>query len=157
MSSTALASPYWVMPLVLSDPPVPADWSRHSPASDPGECAALLAAVPPKVEDIGATARNLIAHYRAQAADLPDGTRDDVHLRWDGWGALPDPDRPVEGGVLTLVDEVTDLLLPADAGDVQAEARLYSRYLNDGRLSPGDTVTRFSPFGDAPVQVILRR
>lgn len=303
------------MPLALSDPPVPADWARHSAASDPGECTTLLAAVPPKVEDIGATARNLIAHYRAQVTDLPDDTRDDIHLRWvadqlatdqrrhphplgvvrpveerlqgccrdhtlfavsvlrqhrvparsrvgfadyfspdwhndhvvpeywegnrwrrfdpevesagplipdpldleigdqapfrtaaqvftlmrsggidsasygvasgspfsgeqfvvgevfyevahrygdevllwDGWGALPGPDRPVEDDVLTLVDEVADLLLAADAGDVQAEARLYSRYLNDARLIPGDAVTRFSPFGDAPVQVTLRR
>ena len=72
-------------------------------------------------------------------------------------GALPDPYRPVEGNVLALVDEVVDLLLAADAGDVRAEARLYSRYLNDARLRPGEAVTRFSPFGDAPVQVTLRR
>lgn len=81
----------------------------------------------------------------------------DEVLLWDGWGALPGPDRPVEDYVLTLVDEVADLLLAADAGDVQAEARLYSRYLNDPRLIPADAVTRFSPFGDAPVQVTLRR
>jgi hypothetical protein len=81
----------------------------------------------------------------------------DEVLLWDSWGALPDPYRPVEDDVLTPVDEVADLLLAADAGDVQAEARLYSRYLNDARLSPGDAVTRFSPFGDAPVQVTLRR
>jgi hypothetical protein len=43
----------------------------------------------------------------------------DEVLLWDGWGALPGPDRPVEDDVLTLVDEVADLLLAADAGDVQ--------------------------------------
>jgi hypothetical protein len=81
----------------------------------------------------------------------------DEVLLWDGWGALPGPDRPVEGDVVTLVDEVADLLLAADAGDVQAEARLYSRYLNDSRLSPGNAVTRFSPCGETPVQVTLPR
>jgi Transglutaminase-like superfamily len=65
--------------------------------------------------------------------------------------------RTGEGEVLTLVDEVAELLLAADGGDVEAEARLYSRYLNDARLGPGDVVTRFSPFGEAPVQVTLRR
>ena len=70
---------------------------------------------------------------------------------------FPDPDRPAGGDVRTLVDEVAGLLLAADVGDVEAEARLYSCYLNDARLSPGDAVTRFSPFGEAPVQVTLRR
>jgi hypothetical protein len=80
----------------------------------------------------------------------------DEVLLWDGWGARPAVNRPIEGDVLTLVDEIADLLLAADAGDAEAEARLYNRYLNDARLRPGDAVTWFSPFGEAPVQVTLR-
>jgi hypothetical protein len=80
----------------------------------------------------------------------------DEVLLWDGWGAVPSVARPIEPEVLTLVGEVADLLLAADAGDLAAEAQLYRRYRDDDRLHPGDAVTRFSPFGAPPVQVVLR-
>jgi Transglutaminase-like superfamily len=301
-------------PLLLGSPPDAADWAAHTPTSDPGDFAALVEAVSPSPERIGEVARNLIAHYRAQASALPADTRADVHLRWvsdqlatdqqrhrcaldvarplgerlqgccrdhtlfavavlrqhgvparsrvgfagylepgwhhdhvvaeyrdgdrwrrfdpeidpaprmlpdpldlqvgeqapfqtaaevfklmrsgdidptiygvapghpssgeqfvvgevfyevahrygdevllwDGWGAIPLPGRPVEAEVLKLVDEVASLLLAADVGDVQAEAKLYRRYRDDDRLHPADSVCRFSPFGEPPVQVALR-
>jgi hypothetical protein len=297
-----------------SAPPAPFDWARHTPTSDPGPFAALLDAVPPRPEDIAWVACNLIAHYRAQADDLPEASRDDIHLRWlsdqlaadqdrhpqplsaprpvgerlqgccrdhtlfavgvlrqhgiaarsrvgfagyfapdwhhdhvvpefwdgsrwrrfdpevppgsgmlpdpsdleigagapfqtaaevyrrmrvgeldpstygvapgnpfsgesfvvgevfyelahrygdevllwDGWGAVPGPDGPVDPQVMALVDDVAALLVAADAGDRGAEARLHRRYTDDERLHPGDAVTRYSPFGDPPVRVALR-
>ena len=92
------------MSLRLSSPPTPADWAPHTPASDPGTFAALLDAVPPTPEAIGAVARNVSAHYRAQAADLPETSRDDINLRWlsdqlatdqHRHGCALDVDRPV--------------------------------------------------------------
>lgn len=303
------------MPLPLSSPPVPADWACHSPATDPGAFGYLLEAVPAAPDAIGPAARNLIAHYRAQAEDLPESTRGDINLRWlaehlatdqrrhgcplgverpvgarlqgccrdhtlfavgvlrqhgvparsrvgfagylnpdwhfdhviaeyrdgdrwrrfdpeidpawgllpdpldmevgptapfqtaaeaytlmrsgdldptrygvapgnpfsgngfvvgevfyelshrygdetllwDGWGAIPPIDAPIEDAVLDLVDEVAALLMAADAGDVSAESRLYHWYLEDDRLRPGDTVAQFSPYGEPPVTVDLRR
>jgi hypothetical protein len=301
-------------PLLLSTPPAPGDWVRHTPASNPGEFAVLLDAVVPRPEEIGVVARNLIAHYRAQASELPAVTRDDVHLRWvseqlatdqcrhscaldverplgerlqgccrdhtlfavavlrqhavparsrvgfagyfepswhhdhvvaeyrdgdrwrrfdpeiepaspalpdatdlevgehapfrtaaevfklmrageidpaiygvapgnefsgpqfvvgevfyelahrygdevllwDAWGAIPPVDQPVDVDVIRLIDEVAELLLAADAGDLDAEAKLYHRYVTDDRLHPGESVHRFSPFGEPPVEVTLR-
>lgn len=70
------------MALLLSDPPVPADWIPQTPFSDPGELAALCDAVAPTPEAIGPVVRNLLAHYRADAEQLPASTRDDVDLRW---------------------------------------------------------------------------
>lgn len=70
------------MAMTLSDPPVPADWARHTPASDPGGFAPLLAAVTPTAEAISPVIRNLTAHYRAEAEHLPAGTDEDVDLRW---------------------------------------------------------------------------
>lgn len=302
------------MPLPLSDPPTPNDWARHTPTSDPGQFAPLLDAVPPVPAEIGAVDRNLIAHYRAQEADLPAETRGDIHLRWlqdqlatdqrrhphalaverplakrlqgccrdhtlfgvavlrqhgvparsrvgfagyfvppwhhdhvvveyhdgdrwrrfdpevekgdellpdpldmefgdrtpfqtaatvyslmrsgeldpatygvapdtpfsgkrfvvgevfyelahrygdevllwDDWGVIHSVDNEPDDEVLTLADEVSALLLAADAGDIDAESRLFQRYLTDVRLNPGGVVTRYSPYGDAPVQVALR-
>ena len=70
------------MPLSLSAPPVPADWSAHTPVTDPGRFSALLDAIPPDPASIGLAARNVIAHYRAEAAHLPESSRDDINLRW---------------------------------------------------------------------------
>ena len=70
------------MAMTLSDPPVPADWARQTPASDPGPWASPLAAVPPRPAEIGQVVRNLVAHYRGQEAELPAATRGDVDLRW---------------------------------------------------------------------------
>jgi hypothetical protein len=299
----------------LSRTPMPTDWAVHTPTSDPGRYAALLAAVPPQPLDIGGVDRNVIAHYRAQAADLPANTRGDINLRWlsdqlatdqrrhpqplhverpveerlqgccrdhtlfavailrqhgfparsrvgfasyfdpewrfdhvvaeywadtrwrrfdpeldpsrgmlpdptdlqlgaeapfqtaaevysrmesgeldptrygvepgspfrgeqfvvgevfyevahrygdevllwDGWGAIPPMEHAVPADVRALVSEISTLLLAADAGDLGAEVQLYDRYRSDPRLHPGDEVTQFSPFGDPPVQVALRR
>lgn len=70
------------MALPMSDPPVPGDWSRHTATSDPGAHGPLVEAVAPDPAAIGRVGRNVIAHYRAQAPDLPEETRDDIHLRW---------------------------------------------------------------------------
>ena len=80
----------------------------------------------------------------------------DEVLLWDGWGAVPPVEHPVPPEVRALVSEISDLLLAADAGSLDAETRLYGRYCSDPRLHPGDEVTQFSPFGDPPVHVALR-
>lgn len=56
--------------------------ARHSRYSDPGQYADLLRQVDPDTEALSAVARNLIAHYRGEAAALPAHTRGDVNLRW---------------------------------------------------------------------------
>lgn len=38
--------------------------------------------MPPSIESVSAIARNVIAHYRSRAAELPEATRPDVDLRW---------------------------------------------------------------------------
>ncbi|WP_147917556.1 transglutaminase-like domain-containing protein [Ruania zhangjianzhongii] len=63
-------------------PDAVARYTRHSTYTDPGEHAALLRAVTPSTEGVSAVARNLIAHYRGEAAVLPAATREDVNLRW---------------------------------------------------------------------------
>lgn len=299
------------MPLTLQMPPTAADWAAHTPASDPGEFAALLEAVPPDPATIATVARNLIAHYVGLRTELPVETRTDIHLRrladrlavdqdrhrrpldaprpvggrlqgccrdhtlfavavlrqhgvparsrvgfagyfeprwhhdhvvaeyhdgvrwirfdpelepdtdavpdpldldsgahapfataaevflamrrgdldpgrygvapgsplagepfvigevlyevahrygdevllWDVWGALIDVDHGTPGDAVDMIADVAGLLVAADAGDQDAENRLYRRYLADDRLRPGETVTRLSPFGETPVTV----
>ena len=46
-----------------------------------------------------------------------------------------------------LADEIADLLLRADAGDVAAEDELADRYAGDARLHPGPRVRTLSPLG----------
>ena len=58
------------------------NWSLHTRWSDPGDHAGRLRSVPTDPDGLGEVARNLIAHYRAFAADLPDATRGDIHSRW---------------------------------------------------------------------------
>ncbi|HEY6738103.1 MAG TPA: transglutaminase domain-containing protein, partial [Actinopolymorphaceae bacterium] len=58
------------------------DWSRHSPYSSPGRCAALLEEVPTDVARLSEVARNIIVHYRASGTELPAHSRDDVDCRW---------------------------------------------------------------------------
>jgi hypothetical protein len=60
----------------------PIDYASHSAYSDPAGWAPLLAEVPAEPVRLSAVARNVIAHYRAQAEALPESTRDDIHLRW---------------------------------------------------------------------------
>jgi hypothetical protein len=301
--------------MTLSSPPLPQDWARHTPTSAPGACAGLVDAVSPDPDEISRVSRNLIGHYRGEAASLPEATRDDIHLRWladqlaedqrrhpgsplgelrpagerlqgccrdhtllsvgvlrqhgvpgrsrvgfasyferdwniehvvpeyfdgarwrrfdpevafasellpnpldieqgpgapfqtaaevytltrrgeldpstygvapgtpfvgerfvvgkvfyelahrygdelllwDEWGELPSMFDPVPEELYPLVDELATLLLASDAGDIEAEERLYRRYVADDGLHPGRTVTRFSPYGAPPQSVALR-
>ena len=71
-------------------------------------------------------------------------------------GALFPRRASVPPDVRALVSEISDLLLAADAGSLDAETQLYGRYCSDPRLHPGNEVTQFSPFGDPPVHVALR-
>ncbi|MGP9536988.1 transglutaminase-like domain-containing protein [Brachybacterium sp. AOP43-C2-M15] len=304
------------MAMTLSTPPVPADWTRHTPFSDPGRHAELLEDVAPSPEAIGPVVRNLLAHYRAEGVNMPVSSRDDINLRWveemlsvdqerhpgrslqdpratearlqgccrdhtllsvsilrgqgiparsrvgfadyfvpgwhsdhvvaelhdgerwrrfdpevapesgllpdpwdlevgpgapfttaaeayralrageldaasygvapdhelsgdafvltevfwelahrygdelllwDGWGAIPAPEEEMSEDLLALLDEVAEQLIAADAGDKDAEQALHALYVRDDRLHPGERVLRFSPLGDGPVAVDLRR
>jgi hypothetical protein len=58
------------------------DHAQQSAYSEPGEWRHLFDEVAPTVDAVGAMARNLIAHYRAQEDALPAETRDDIDLRW---------------------------------------------------------------------------
>jgi hypothetical protein len=58
------------------------DYAVHSSYSDPGEWAELLDRAPTESAELGAVARNVIAHYRAQQDELPESTREEIHLRW---------------------------------------------------------------------------
>jgi hypothetical protein len=60
----------------------PVDYASHSAYSDPGTWAPLLDELPTDPAALSEVARNVIAHYRAHAAELPEETREDVHLRW---------------------------------------------------------------------------
>jgi hypothetical protein len=58
------------------------DYAAHSTYSDPGRLGHLLGATPTDVTALSEVARNVIAHYRVQAADLPESTRNEIDLRW---------------------------------------------------------------------------
>ncbi|MEA3019276.1 MAG: hypothetical protein QOI47_800, partial [Actinomycetota bacterium] len=58
------------------------DHSVQTAYSDPGSWAPLLDDVEPTVEGVSAMARNVVAHYRASADQLPESSRDDISLRW---------------------------------------------------------------------------
>ncbi len=73
----------------------------------------------------------------------------DEMLLWDGWAATEDPLEDQE------TDELAALLVRADEGDQGAESELHARYRDDHRLSPGDRVTTYSPFGKPPRTVDL--
>lgn len=70
------------MPLKLESLPAADGWAQHSAISDPGQYAALIDVIAPQPSAIGEVARNVIAHYRAQAEQLPTQTRSDINLRW---------------------------------------------------------------------------
>jgi hypothetical protein len=60
-----------------------AAFARQSVYSDPGRHARVLAVVPSDIETICETSRNVIAHYRAELADiLPEERRDEIDSRW---------------------------------------------------------------------------
>jgi len=74
----------------------------------------------------------------------------DEMLLWDAWGAT-------EGASdLAEIDELAQLLVRADAGDDGAETELHTRYREDDRLHPGESVLTYSPFGRPPRTVHLR-
>lgn len=60
----------------------PRQWAVHTPYTDPGRYADLLSAVPAKIPDLSAVARNLIIHYRASGLELPEETKGDINARW---------------------------------------------------------------------------
>ncbi|MBO0713117.1 MAG: transglutaminase domain-containing protein [Acidimicrobiales bacterium] len=85
--------------------PAVIDHSAQTAVSDPGIWAALFDEIPPTIGHVSRTARNLVAHYRASAHELPDHSRDDISLRWmerilatdQGRHAIPlTDDRPVD-------------------------------------------------------------
>lgn len=58
------------------------DYARHTAYSDPGRFASLLDAVPTELDELSATVRNVIEHYRASDHALPADTVSDIHSRW---------------------------------------------------------------------------
>jgi len=79
----------------------------------------------------------------------------DELLLWDGWGRIGPPDQPVADEDASWTDEIAELLLAADAGDLEAERRLLERYRRDPDLHPGAEVMTLDPFGGAPARVTL--
>ncbi len=67
---------------MTSDAPSVVDHSAQSVYSDPGGWASLFDEVEPSIEAVSVMARNVVAHYRAQADELPASSRDDISLRW---------------------------------------------------------------------------
>lgn len=64
------------------DAPAVVDHSSQSAYSDPRDWSTLFDDIDPTIETVSSMARNVVAHYRAQAADLPEFSRDDISLRW---------------------------------------------------------------------------
>lgn len=77
-------------------------------------------------------------------------------LLWDGWPPLSGPDGPTEDEV-KAADELSELIIAADAGDVAAENTLIDRVRTDPKVGPGTTVRTNSPYGDPPVVTELTR
>lgn len=70
----------------------------------------------------------------------------------DYWGAMPLPGRTMD---VELGDELADLVVRADAEDVDAERRLEYIHRTDPRVRPGGQVQQFSPRGEPPRLVRL--
>lgn len=79
----------------------------------------------------------------------------DELLLWDGWGRIGEPGSTVSDEDASWLDPVAELLLAADAGDVEAEHRLLARYRHDDGLHPGPTIQQASPYGKPPIMVDL--
>ena len=58
------------------------DWTRHSPYTDPGRHAALLAALPADVPSLTAVVRNVLVHYRASGLPFPPDRLAEIDSRW---------------------------------------------------------------------------
>ena len=81
----------------------------------------------------------------------------DELLLWDGWGRVGEPDRTISDSDAAWLDQVADLLIASDGGDLEAEHTLLQRYRSDDGLHPGPSVLQASPFGDKPIEVSLQR
>jgi hypothetical protein len=64
------------------DAPAVVDHAAQSVYSDPGDWTGLFDVLEPTIEAVSFMARNVVAHYRAQASELPESSRDDISLRW---------------------------------------------------------------------------
>lgn len=93
---------------MATSPSAVVDHSAHTRFSDPGEHAALLAALPTDPAALAAVARNVIVHYRSDGLDLPARTRDDINLRWVE--AMLHTDQERHGTALAEPREATDRL-----------------------------------------------
>jgi Transglutaminase-like superfamily len=80
----------------------------------------------------------------------------DEMLLWDSWGRIGIPGSAVSDEDAAWLDEVSSMLIAADAGDLEVEQQLLDRYRNDAGLHPADTVMQHSPFGEASVEIELR-
>src|SRR3712207_337329 len=58
------------------------DYARHSPYSDPGPHAGLLAALPTDPAALSAVLRNVVVHYRASGIPFPDHRLAEIDSRW---------------------------------------------------------------------------
>jgi hypothetical protein len=67
---------------MTSEAPAVVDHAAQTAYSDPGEWARLFDDIGPSIGAVSSMARNVVAHYRAQAAELPAHSRDDISLRW---------------------------------------------------------------------------
>ncbi|QDP98974.1 transglutaminase domain-containing protein [Microlunatus elymi] len=77
-------------------------------------------------------------------------------LLWDGWGAMSDPDGPTEDQV-EIADQLSELIMKADAGDVAAERELITRMQSDPTVAVPETVLMISPWGEPPQPTDLTR
>jgi hypothetical protein len=69
-------------------------------------------------------------------------------LLWDGWGAMHSDLAEAPPADLTLIDEIADLSVRADDGDLVAERELLTRYREHDRLHPSSHIESWSPYGD---------
>jgi hypothetical protein len=81
----------------------------------------------------------------------------DELLLWDQWGAMTGDLATAPPDRIDLADEVADLLVRADGGDLDAERALLARYRADDRLHPGPRLRSFSPSGRRTVVDLTRR
>lgn len=81
----------------------------------------------------------------------------DELLLWDAWGRMEEPGTPVSDVDAAWLDPIAALLLAADAGDEDAQQRLFDNYRADDGLRPLTTIFQASPFGDPPIEVDLTR
>ena len=81
----------------------------------------------------------------------------DELLLWDGWGRIGEPDRPVAEADAAWLDPIAELLIAADQGDDDAERSLLEQYRSDEGLHPGPVIEQASPYGEPPIEVLLRQ